>query len=65
MKNFFDFLGGRKMFFALILTIVVSIFLFTDKCDFNQWSNFCIWVFGTYAIGNGVAHIGSGMSKRN
>ena len=65
MKNFFDFLGGRKMFFALILTIVVSVFLFTDKCDFNQWSNFCIWVFGTYAIGNGVAHIGNGMSKRN
>ena len=33
MNKFFEFLGGRKMFFALILTIVVSVFLFTDKCE--------------------------------
>tara|TARA_Y100000389_G_scaffold113651_1_gene110754 strand:- start:1783 stop:1980 length:198 start_codon:yes stop_codon:yes gene_type:complete len=64
MNKFFEFLGGRKMFFALILTIVVSVFLFTDKCNFDQWSNFCIWVFGSYAIGNGVAHIGSGLNKK-
>ena len=64
MNKFFEFLGGRKMFFALILMVVVSVFLFTDKCDFNQWSNFCIRVFGSYAIGNGVAHIGSGLNKK-
>jgi len=63
MKNFFDFIGGRKMFFALVLTIVVSIFLYSGRCDFDQWSNFCVWVFGSYAIGNGVAHIGSGISN--
>jgi len=54
----------ERCFFALILTIVVSVFLFTDKCNFDQWSNFCIWVFGSYAIGNGVAHIGSGLNKK-
>jgi hypothetical protein len=64
MKNFFAFLGGRKMFFALVLTVIVSIFLFTNKCDFDQWSNFCIWVFGTYAIGNAASHIGDGISNR-
>lgn len=63
MKNFFDFLGGRKMFFALILMVIVSCFLFLDKCDFSQWSNFVIWIFGTYAIGNGIEHISSGMKK--
>ena len=64
MNKFFEFLGGRKMFFALILMVVVSVFLFTDKCDFDQWSNFCLWAFGSYAIGNGVAHIGSGLNKK-
>tara|TARA_R110000765_G_scaffold166976_1_gene271865 strand:- start:414 stop:608 length:195 start_codon:yes stop_codon:yes gene_type:complete len=64
MNNFFGFLGGRKMFFALILTVVVSTFLFLDKCDFAQWSNFVIWIFGTYAIGNGIAHIGDGMKGK-
>jgi len=64
MNKFFDFLGGRKMFFALILTLIVSVFLFTDRCNFEQWSNFCVWVFGSYAIGNGVAHIGNGLNKK-
>ncbi len=64
MNKFFDFLGGRKMFFALVLTVVVTIFLFANKCDFDQWSNFCIWVFGSYAIGNGVEHISKGISPR-
>tara|TARA_R110000823_G_C15898061_1_gene496678 strand:+ start:219 stop:410 length:192 start_codon:yes stop_codon:yes gene_type:complete len=63
MKKFFEFLGGRKMFFALILVLVVTVFLFTNRCDFEQWSNFCIWVFGSYAVGNGVAHIGQGLTK--
>ena len=52
MKKFFSAIGGRKMFFALILMTIVSVFLFTNKCEFEQWSNFVIWVFGTYAIGN-------------
>lgn len=64
MNKFFSFLGGRKMFFALILTLIVSVFLFTYRCNFEQWSNFCVWVFGSYAIGNGVAHIGSGLNKK-
>ena len=63
MKKFFEFLGGRKMFFALILVLVVTVFLFTNRCDFERWSNFCIWVFGSYAVGNGVAHIGQGLTK--
>ena len=63
MKKFFEFLGGRKMFFALILVLVVTVFLFTNRSDFEQWSNFCIWVFGSYAVGNGVAHIGQGLTK--
>jgi hypothetical protein len=64
MENFFKFLGGRKMFFALVLMAIVSVFLFTDRCDFSQWSNFVVWVFGTYAIGNMGEHIADGLKKK-
>ncbi len=51
------------MFFALVLMASVSVFLFTDRCDFPQWSNFVVWVFGTYAIGNMGEHIANGLKK--
>ena len=57
MEKLFDLFGGRKMFFAILLTIVATIFLFVDKSDFAGWSNFMIWIFGSYAIGNGIEHI--------
>jgi len=64
MVKFFEFLGGRKMFFALVLMIIVSVFLIIDKCEFGQWSNFVVWVFGTYAIGNMGEHLAKGISKK-
>jgi|TARA_R110001592_G_scaffold251500_1_gene514148 hypothetical protein len=57
MDKIFNLFGGRKMFFAILLTIIATIFLFIDKSDFAGWSNFMIWIFGSYAIGNGIEHI--------
>ena len=57
MEKLFKLFGGRKMFFAILLTIIATIFLFVDKSDFNGWSNFMIWIFGSYAKGNGIEHI--------
>lgn len=57
MEKLFNVLGGRKMFFAIILLVIATIFLFVDKSDFGGWSNFVIWIFGTYCVGNGMEHI--------
>ena len=57
MKKIYEFLGGRKMFFAMILLIIATIFVFADKSDVSSWSNFVIWVFGSYCVGNGIEHI--------
>ena len=57
MENIYNFVGGRKMFFAIIFMIISTIFLLINKSDFNGWSNFMIWIFGSYAIGNGIEHI--------
>ena len=64
MGKLFDFCGGRKTTFALLLFIAVTVILFLDKCDFNQFSNFVVWVFGSYMIGNGVEHVGKGLAKK-
>ena len=62
MEKLFGLLGGRKMFFAIILLVIATIFLFIDKSDFGGWSNFVVWIFGTYCVGNGIEHI-SGMTS--
>ena len=63
MEKMYEFIGGRKMFLALILAMSVTLFLLIEKCDFDQWSNFVIWIFGTYAVGNGVEHLSKGIKK--
>lgn len=62
MEKLFNLLGGRKMFFAIILLIIATVFLFVDKSDFAGWSNFVIWIFGSYCLGNGIEHL-SGNNK--
>ena len=57
MEKLFGLFGGRKMFFAITLLLVATLFLFLDKSDFAGWSNFVIWIFGTYCVGNGIEHI--------
>ena len=57
MNKIFESFGGRKTFFAILLTIMATIFLFVDRSDFAGWSNFMIWIFGSYAIGNGIEHM--------
>ena len=63
MEKLFSLLGGRKMFFAIILLIIATVFLFVDKSDFAGWSNFVIWIFGSYCLGNGIEHL-SGNNKQ-
>ena len=64
MSKLFDFFGGRKTTFALLLFVAVTVFLYMNKCDFSGWADFIVWVFGVYAIGNGVEHVGNGLKKR-
>jgi hypothetical protein len=56
MIRFFEYLGGKKMFFALLLTILITIFLIFGKCTFSEWADFCIWINGAYIVGNGIEH---------
>lgn len=64
MEKLYKIFGGRKMLFALILLIIATIFLFTEKSDFGGWSNFVIWIFGTYCVGNGIEHFSDKTNKQ-
>lgn len=56
MNKVYSFLGGRKIFFALILTGLSTWFVLVEKSDINAWVNFQIWVYGTYSIANVGEH---------
>jgi len=64
MEKLFNFCGGRKTTFALLLFIAVTSFLFLDKCDFAGWLDSVVWIFGLYAAGNGAEHIADGLKKK-
>jgi len=64
MSKLFDFCGGRKTTFALLLLIAMTAFLFLDKCVFGEWLDGVVWIFGVYAVGNGVEHVGNGLKRK-
>jgi len=57
MEKVFKFLGGRKMFFAILLFICATGFLLIGQAEFNDWSDFVMWIFGIYAVGNAGEHL--------
>ena len=57
MEKVFSFIGGRKMFFAILLFITATIFLLIGQAEFSDWSDFVMWIFGIYAVGNTGEHL--------
>jgi len=57
MEKVFSFIGGRKMFFAILLFISSTIFLLIGQAEFRDWSDFVMWIFGIYAVGNTGEHL--------
>ncbi len=64
MKEAYDFLGGRKIFFALLLTLIMTLGWFFDYSNADQWMDFEKWVFGIYAVGNGTEHISNAVKSK-
>lgn len=52
MNKIYAFFGGRKFFLSLILLGISTYFVFTEKASFEEFSEFIIWVFGFYSVGN-------------
>jgi hypothetical protein len=57
------FIGGRKLFFAIILTVLASIFAYIKSVEFNDWSQFMIWIYGSFATTNVGEHFGKSFAK--
>ena len=52
MIKIYDFFGGRKFFFALILLALAVTMVIIGRADFSDLSEFVMWVLGIYAVGN-------------
>ena len=61
MQNLYTFLGGRKLSFALIIIIILTAFVFTNKATASEWTEAIIWIFGIYSGGN----VGEWLSKKS
>ena len=64
MDKLYNFIGGRKLTFALILTILATVFVWFSKAQSQQWFEFMQWVFGIYASGNATEHIANAIKKK-
>jgi nitrate/nitrite transporter NarK len=64
MQKIYDFMGGRKLLFALILMLIVSVFVWFGKANADQWISFNQWIFGIYAGGNAGEHFANAIKKR-
>jgi hypothetical protein len=63
MEKVYNFMGGRKLLFALILMLVASGFVWFEKVNGQQWIEFMKWIFGTYAVGNVGEHLSKMLKK--
>lgn len=63
MNKVYDFLGGRKVMFALILTAIITVMVFTGDAQVADWKDFMKWVFVAYVGGNGAEHIANSIKK--
>ena len=54
-------IGKRKIYFAIVLTVLACIFAYIKDVAFNDWATFMIWLYGSYAVGN----VGEHFAKRS
>ena len=57
-------IGYRKLIFALVLTTLATVICWFKETSFNEWSNFMIWIYGTYASTNVGEYFGKAITKR-
>lgn len=65
MRNFIDWLGGRKVivFFAVFLFVVVTTFTKTPISE--NAVDLIKWVGGLYMVGNGVVAVANSIAKKS
>ena len=61
MQNLYTFLGGRKLTFAFLIVVILSVFVFTNKATASEFTEAVLWIFGIYSGGN----VGEWLSKKN
>lgn len=60
------FIGWRKLIFAILLTVLASAFAWFKDVAFKEWSEFMIWIYGSYATTNVGEYFGKrlGLDKK-
>ncbi len=64
MEKLYGFIGGRKLTFALVLTVLATVFVWFSKLSAEEWMDFMKWIYGTYAIGNVGEYVGKSLAQK-
>tara|TARA_R110002153_G_scaffold189041_1_gene341874 strand:+ start:8514 stop:8705 length:192 start_codon:yes stop_codon:yes gene_type:complete len=56
--------GNRKLIFAFILTILATGFAYVKSVEFNDWAEFMIWIYGSYATTNVGEYFSKALTKK-
>lgn len=61
----FDWIGGRKMFFAIVILLVVSVAFFIGKLEAGHWLDAIKWILAVYLGANAVKAIPDALARKN
>ncbi len=56
--------GNRKLLLMVVLCIMGGIGLIAGSVTWEQFMEFGKWLFGIYAVGNGVEHVAKAVKKK-
>ena len=58
-------LKSRKLIFAGLCFGLATVALFLGKAEFSAWSDFAMWIFGIYSLGNVGEHLSNTIKPKN
>ncbi len=56
--------GNRKLLLMMVLSIMGGIGLIAGSVTWEQFMEFGRWLFGIYAVGNGVEHVAKNLGGK-
>ena len=56
MKKLYNFFGGRKATFGVLLFLIALIMVFSNNLTGSEWVEYTKWIFGAFVVGNGLSY---------
>jgi len=55
---------SRKFILSIFILVSRTVFVATGSIEYEIWMELVKWVFGFYALGNGIEHVSKNLSGK-